>query len=58
MAQITTETIEITVSKLFKSGVSAPILSDEQLETLREVVEATVAELLADPTIVVEVVAP
>lgn len=56
MATIHNESILIEVSKLFRDDVEVrSVLSDEQLAVLKEVVEATVAELLADPALVVEV---
>jgi len=56
MATIHNESILIEVSKLFRDNVEVQsVLSDEQLAVLKEVVEATVAELLADPALVVEV---
>jgi hypothetical protein len=55
MAQIKTEQLVLEVSKLFKNNEDAQILSDEQVETLIAVVEATVAELINDSSLIVEV---
>lgn len=56
MATIHNERILIEVSKLFRDEIEVErVLSNEQLGVLKEVVEATVAELLADPALVVEV---
>lgn len=56
MAQIKSDSVVIEISKLFKSGEAANhILSDEQLAVLAEVVEATVAEFVQDPSLVIEV---
>ena len=55
MAKIKTEQLVLEVSKIFKNTEDAPILSDDQIETLIAVVEATVAELIDDASLVVEV---
>lgn len=55
MAQIRSEQLIVEFSKLFKNNEEATILSDEQVATLTEVIEATIAELLDDPSMVVEV---
>lgn len=56
MAHIVTDQLVVEFSKLFKgSDDQQYILSDDQVATLAEVIEATVAELLTDPSMVVEV---
>ncbi len=55
MAQIRSQQLVLEVSKLFKNNEDAQILSEEQIETLIAVVEATVAELIDDSSLVVEV---
>ena len=57
MAHIVKDELVVEFSKLFKDGNDQQyILSEDQVATLVEVIEATVAELLEDPTLVVEVV--
>ncbi len=56
MAHIVTDQLVVEFSKLFKGADDQQyVLSDEQVQTLAEVIEATVAELLVDPSMVVEV---
>lgn len=57
MAHIVTDQLVVEFSKLFKNGDAREhILSDDQVETLAAVIEATIGELLADPSMVVEIV--
>lgn len=55
MAQIKSEKLIIEFSKLFKGNDTSHILLDDQVATLIEVVEATIAELINDPSVIVEV---
>lgn len=56
MAQIKSEQLVVEFSKLFKNdSPQQHILSEDQLATLTVVIEATIAELIADPAVVVEV---
>jgi len=55
MARIRNEILSLEISKIFKNNETGPVITDEQLQTLAEVVEATVAELINDPSLVVEV---
>lgn len=56
MAQIKSEQLIVEFSKLFKNtDGGSHILSDEQVATLTEVIEATIVELINDASMVVEV---
>lgn len=55
MATIKQQVIGLTFSKLVKIDDGTAVLSEEQIALLKEVVEATAAEILGDDSIIVEV---
>lgn len=56
MPHVVTDKIAVDVSKLFKDHDDQQyVLSEEQVATLEQVIEATIIELINDPSLIVEV---
>lgn len=56
MAHIAKETILVEVSKLFKNNEESAILDDSQRAVIRDVIETSIAEILGDASLVIEVI--